>query len=130
MSTTLTEKPKTGKQSELLHTQQNAEEQENNSNLCEIKKMEGTPFTIVRKNDEGEFNSFIAIGNNRLTGMMTDEECERMIEEKDWNLLVQMTVYVASKLQEENHKQIQKEAGDEAAKKLTELYNKLNQTNK
>lgn len=106
MNSNSIKKQETLKQSELLNTQTSAEEKENNSNLCDIRKVDESPFTIVRKNDEGEFNSFIAVGKNRLTGMMTEEECERLIEERDWGLITQLAVYVAQKVQEEGNKTV------------------------
>ncbi|AXH75643.1 MAG: hypothetical protein [Microviridae sp.] len=79
------------KQSELLQSQTNANEQENNSksgNMIEMNKIEGTPFVTVGLTDRPkDRNTFIAIGNNRITEMMSQEEAEFKIATKDWNLI-------------------------------------------
>ena len=59
-----------------------------NSNACIVEKYEGTPFNIV-KFEENENTSFaIAITNRVVFQAKTREECEKAIREHDWNLIV------------------------------------------
>lgn len=81
----------------------NARERVNSSqsyNLKDIERVHGTPFTIVKvPTIEQEQNSFIAIGNSRVTEMKTGRECMNMILNKDWNLIVSAIDIIASNLQ-------------------------------
>lgn len=107
MKVASTDKPKTLKQQELLNTQLNAQETENKSNsICETRKIAESPFTIVKRNDleEDEFNCFIAVGDSRLSGMMTEEECERIVAEKTWSMITQLIVLVTERVIKENLK--------------------------
>lgn len=53
--------------------------------LIKIKHIEGTPFTLINT----EMGWFIAMGQARLTEYEeTKERLEKMIEEKDWGLMV------------------------------------------
>lgn len=109
MKVASTTKQKTEKQSELLHTQLNADEQENSFNygnrLINVKQVEGTPFKIVTKADEEEGkNSFIAIGQNRLTELQSYGKCKMIIQERSWELIMQMIVYIVDKVVNEMEK--------------------------
>jgi len=97
-------KTETGKESESLNTFTNATQQENNvsyGSMIDIEKIENTPFTIVKLPEAGEKNTFIAIGNNRLTEMDTYINSRAMIIERDWQLMMQMVVFVAAKIKED-----------------------------
>lgn len=79
------------------------ENSEKSSSIVKIEQHEETPFGIVETDKEGEFNCFVAIGNKRLTPMMTREECERMIDLRDWTLITQLIMHI-----QENAETIQK----------------------
>lgn len=62
---------------------------ENSSELIKIKHIEKTPFTIINTVDNEKW--FIAMGNARLTEYKNSlEECEEMIIEKSWELIMSM----------------------------------------
>lgn len=88
---------------ELSHGQSNATEKESKSkSLIDVERIEGTPFVIVTKPDEDEVkNSFIGIGDNRLTEMMSYGKAMMMINERNWDLIVQAIVYISSKVKED-----------------------------
>jgi len=63
------------------------------SELLKVKHMVNTPFTIVTAEDMG---SFVAMGNARLTEYMSMEECQSMVIEKDWQLIMGMAGRIAT----------------------------------
>lgn len=78
-----------GKQSDTELLQTSAQEKENNENSSIVQKIEqyeDTPFHIGTTTD----GCFISIGNNRVSHLMTYEECVAKIEGKDWGLIVSM----------------------------------------
>jgi len=89
----------------LYNGQQNVQEQESKADsgkLVQIEKVEGTPFTVVTIEGSAEVNdTFIAVGNERLTDLGDYEEMKRKIEERDWELIVQLQVFIANKVNEE-----------------------------
>lgn len=84
-----TDKQETDTQRELLQSQTNVEESQDNQNYPLIKreKVEGTPFHLVNANEEGWF---IALGKYRMTevGYYTKSELEVMVMNKDWTLIL------------------------------------------
>lgn len=100
------------KNTELLQEQSNAEQQvdrQNSGKLIDIEEVERTPFTIVTVNEsEGEPQSFIAIGRNRLTEKQSYEACKKQIDERGWELTMQTMVYLVDRMFREI-----KELGDE-----------------
>ena len=103
MKTTAEELPKSG----LLPTQENVQEQEANTKsgkLVNVERIEGTPFNVVTLGeDEGnEMRNFVAIGNKRITELMTNEEAKELIEFRNWDIIVQLIVVVAEELIKEN----------------------------
>lgn len=71
------------------------ESKEHSSTVKEIEsQINGSPFGIIITNTDDEANSFVAIGNTRLTPMMPREMCEEMIYEKDWTLIVQLIMHM------------------------------------
>ena len=59
------------------------------SELVKIKNVEGTPFTIVTV--ESTNKKFVAMGQARMSEYKdTMEECEEMINNKSWELIMAM----------------------------------------
>ena len=57
-----------------------------------VKREKNGMFTVVTV-DQG---SFVAFSNVVLTEMHTEEECHRMINEKDWELIASFSMMLAS----------------------------------
>lgn len=74
------------------------ENKEHSSTIINVEQYEETPFGIVETNKEGEDNSFVAIGNKRLTPLIAKEECKRLIVEKDWILITQLIMHITENL--------------------------------
>lgn len=70
------------------------ESKEHSSTIKNIERYEETPFGIVETNEETENNCFVALGNKRVSQLQTKEECERMIDEKDWTLITQLSMHI------------------------------------
>lgn len=89
-------------QLEKLQPHTYVEENQNNSKssgkIIENTKVPGTPFTLVDVEDQG---TFIAIGNNRVTEMMTREEAEDQIINRDWQLIISLISVVTEAIQKE-----------------------------
>lgn len=67
------------------------------TSLQEVKRIEGTPFDIVRR-EEGYF---LTMGSYRLTNPMeTEEEIYKYMDGEKWNLIMQMIVIVHKKSKE------------------------------
>lgn len=101
--------PGTSSTLELLHTQTNASETNENKEqsgkqLIRIDKVPGTPFTVIN-NDETR-TAFIAIGDQKVSEEMGEDEAYTKIEERDWELISNAiivfakNVYEAGKMQE------------------------------
>lgn len=54
----------------------------------------GTPFGIVVTDRESEENCFVALGNKRLTPLITREQANEAIKGKDWDLIVQLCMHI------------------------------------
>lgn len=88
--------------SELLQLQtttenQNGNKEQSNTELKEVNRIENTPFTIITIPEK---ESFVAVGNWRLTDWETKEKCMKMIEEKSWDIifaLIQATITIMDK---------------------------------
>lgn len=88
----------------------NAEEDQSKESyseqLVQSKKVEGTPFTIVKMPELTGGNVFIGIGDQRLTEPMSEKAALRMIENKEWELVMNLIVYlhrkVITRMQDEN----------------------------
>lgn len=81
-------------EAELLNTQINAENDQNNENssdqLVEKIKIEKTPFHVVGNKDHGYF---IAIGRNRVSEKRpTPEEAEELLVTDFWEILANLVV--------------------------------------
>lgn len=76
-------------QRELLELQNTTENPNTNnpksSQLIEKERYEGTGFDIV---GNPEYGYFVALGTYRITRAQTKEECIRMINEKDYELII------------------------------------------
>lgn len=98
------------KNMELLHTQGNAEQpddKQNSGKLIDVENIEGTPWTLVTINQEGDNEEcFLAIGNARLTEKGTHEEMMKKIYERDWNLMFQMVAYLADRISSDDIKDL------------------------
>lgn len=88
--------------SDLLQSQTNAQEQENSSpsvtKIIERDPIEDTPFVIVTI----EQGSFIALGNRRITEYMPKDECKRLIKDRNWELITNLSVTVYERMAELN----------------------------
>lgn len=86
------------KQEELLQLQTNAPEKENNLDYSRIwEPLEGTPFAYVQT-EEGK--EFLAMGNKRVTDYKTKEELLKMVENKDWDLILNAVVVIVKGMEE------------------------------
>lgn len=86
-------------QSETLNGQLNVKEthKENSSDkIIEVEKIEGTPFAIITANNGKKNNTFIAIGDKRITEMQSLAESKKMIAERDWNIITALVVAVTN----------------------------------
>lgn len=93
---------------ELLHTQSgmtmDVEETNQNkqvsSELIKIKHVKETPFTIVTVEEN---KVFIALGQARMTDYKENiEECEEMINNKSWELIMAMVGRISEIVYKEN----------------------------
>lgn len=80
------------KQEELLNTQRNAESNHNkNSTLVERNKIEGTPFYLLKNNNE----YFITYGKYRITEpTTTEEETLKKLESEKWLITMHMIIII------------------------------------
>ena len=60
-----------------------------------VKREKNGPFTVVTV----EQGSFVAFSNVALSEMQSEEECHRMINEKDWELIASFSMMLASATQ-------------------------------
>lgn len=67
------------------------EKNENSIKLVEVINIKDTPFSVVKLEDQ---NCFIAIGNDRITEIITTDEATTMINEKDWRLITSLITIV------------------------------------
>lgn len=95
------------------------ENRETFSGIKEIHDINHLPLVIVETTNEGENNSFVAIGQSRLSDLTTKENCERMIEEKDWNLIMAVMMYL--QMNEVKVKEIIKEMNKKEVKEKKEM---------
>lgn len=76
-------------QAELLSIQSGTEKLNTNNNqssqLVDKERVENTGFDIVGNQDHGYF---VALGAFRITKAQSKEECNRMINEKDYELII------------------------------------------
>lgn len=70
---------------QLQSTTQTADNLNSNSQLIEKEIHPGTAFQIVGNKEQGYF---VALGYYRITEIHTKEECQRMINEKDYELIL------------------------------------------
>lgn len=83
----------------LEHTQDYVQETENkleSGKILERKQCENTPFHVVNT----ESGAFIAIGNQRISDLMTVEECKKMVEEKTWGLICTTIAIITERVME------------------------------
>lgn len=89
----------------LSPTLENAEQKEDrqeSGKLIDVEHIEGTPFTIVTISEpEADEQSFIAIGNSRLTEKMSYEKCKMLITDHNWELTLQMMVFIMDRMWED-----------------------------
>lgn len=75
--------------SDLLQSQTNVEEKENNSTSSELiirEKIEGTPFTLIKLESTGWF---LTLGKYRMSEPVDNkEELIQKVIDKDWNLIL------------------------------------------
>lgn len=92
-------------QRELLELQNTTEKPNTNnqqsSQLVEIEIYEGTAFHIVG-NQEQDY--FVALGKYRITKSQSKEECRRMINEKDYEIILGL---IEACLQEKENQSLQ-----------------------
>lgn len=71
-----------------------------NKELIKREDVDGTPFTIVKT--EGQY--FIAIGLSRITEKTENKkDLLKLIEEKDWTLLMNAVVAVSQHVNKQNN---------------------------
>lgn len=66
-----------------------------NTQILNREKINGTPFHIITTNEEHENKSFIAIGNRRVSNLMTYEEAKILINKKHWELIVSLVTVIS-----------------------------------
>lgn len=88
------------------------ENSEKSNSIQTIEQIGETPFGIVTTNSQDEANTFVAIGNKRLTPLQPREISEDMIANKDWKLITQLAMHITEH-QEEIKKinELQKQKG-------------------
>lgn len=84
------------KQRELLKSQTNAEEVNNSSSLIEYEMMDGTPFTICRR----ENNYYVMLGEHRLNDieLFSSEEVVEYVIRNNFMLCLKMCTIVAERI--------------------------------
>lgn len=89
------------KLSALGLSEMNVKEETNKENclIIEIDKIEDTPFSIVKTDDEEK--CFIAVGNKRISELMSEGKAKMRIADKDWGLIVQLIAIVGNGVFEE-----------------------------
>lgn len=94
---------------EKMSIQSNAGEQtklDSGEQLVEQYPVEGTPFTIIQVTErEDPKKCFIAVGNVRVSDYMYKNRAQKMIEQKDWTLIVNTIAFLAGKIAENEVKQ-------------------------
>lgn len=89
------------KSKEQLNTQSFALETENKEDfgnkILDRIPITGTPFHVVRTNENLE-ESFIAVGNNRISEIESEIELTERIENKDWNLITSLIICITDKV--------------------------------
>ena len=71
------------------------ESKEKSISITNVENYNETPFTLVTTDEPTENNTFVGLAGKRLTHSMTREECERLIDEKDYSLLVSLMIHIA-----------------------------------
>lgn len=85
------------KAQDLLNTQSNTEKTHKGESLIERRKVEGTPFHII-KHEEG---FFIAMGKFRLTKETeTEEETLSKLETEKWDIIGRMIIGTLATMEE------------------------------
>lgn len=92
------------KGTQLLNAQLNVEETNTESKeykkLIEYEKIEGAPFDMIKQDEE----YFVAIGNNMLTSKhSTWEGAIEELDERKWEIILNLIVIVAGKMKEEDN---------------------------
>lgn len=67
--------------------------------IIKIDKIEDTPFSIVKTDDEEK--CFIAVGNKRISELMSEGKAKMRIADKDWGLIVQLVAIIGNGVFEE-----------------------------
>jgi len=85
------------KQGELLQLQTSAPEKESNVDYSRTwEPISKTPFVYVQT-EEG--NEFLAMGNKRVTDYSDKIELMRMVNERDWDLILNAVVVIVSDME-------------------------------
>jgi hypothetical protein len=95
------------KQSASLQSQMSAAAMANSLDsykLIEQHRVEGTPFTIVEVNNGEEENTFISVGNKRVTELMPKKLAEETVQAKDWNLIVSVVTIILESMLDDLHR--------------------------
>lgn len=105
----------------------NKEDKSQYGEIIDVEQIEGTPFNIItldKNSDEKEarMESFIAIGNRRITELNTYVKCIELIQQKQWGLICSLITLIT----EATVKEIEKERDiDSLVKKNTSTHNLL-----
>lgn len=113
-------------------TQLNVENNHNNnSTLIDYKEIEGTPFTMVRKEDK----YFLIMGDYRMTEPTnTEEETMEKIEKEKWLLIFHIAATVIEKMSiikirqllEGNRKETMEGITENSIMSIADKYNRMN----
>lgn len=100
-------------QQEQSHGQQDAKETSNSSELMETEKIEGTPFTIIRWDEQ----YFLSMGQYRLTEPLPNKQAVLdHIDNNIWDIVLQMII-----IHEKTKTELNKFAIQKIADKQTNL---------
>lgn len=108
----------------LEQSSANVVEKENNSNsskIVEVIPYRHTPFVKVKISDT---DVFIAIGNKRVTEIITEDVADKKIKFKDWDLTVSLVTAMTETVCQELLKDYQLKPIDDEIEKLKEKYSK------
>lgn len=86
--------------------------EDNNKRIVDVEKQEGSPFNIVSIDNDEDKNSFIALGDNRITELMSYGKCKMLIAERNWELIVNCIAFMVDKMNGEVKEAVKRHAED------------------
>lgn len=101
----MTDLQKTGgddhKQYGLQHTK-DEKDGSNKASLITREELEGTPFTVITNKELAKEDSFLVLGNVRVTEIKSKRELLKMVKDRDWLLISSTIMAIANLLTEKN----------------------------